>query len=154
MIAPETYKRTPAVQLLPSANSALALARGEPGALWAVLGHTLARALVMAPAGIAAGAVMGVSPKASVAIVLGAAVGIEIGIIALAMKQAKAFPDGSLQIQPKWTRNEQSTPEETTPLEQAKADKAAKAAKAAAKELPAWMRGEKTDSAAPGFAWA
>lgn len=90
MIAPETYKKAPAVQLLPSANSALALARGEAGALWAVLGHTLARALVMAPAGIAAGAVMGVRPRAAVAIVLGAAVGIEIGIIALAMRQAKA----------------------------------------------------------------
>lgn len=89
---PQTYSRAPAVQLLPSANSALALARGEPGALWAVLGHTLARALVMAPAGIAAGAVVGVRPGAAVAIVIGAAVGIEIGIIALAMKQAKAVP--------------------------------------------------------------
>lgn len=142
---PQTYNRAPAVQLLPSANSAIALARGEPGALWAVLGHTMARALVMAPAGIAAGAVVGVRPGAAVAIVVGAAIGIEIGIIALAMKQAKAFPDGSLQIQPKWTRNEQSTPD---PVEQAKADKAA------SKELPAWMRGEKTDSAAAGFAWA
>lgn len=100
MIASETYKRAPAVQLLPSANSAIALARGEPGALWAVIGHTLARALVMAPAGIAAGAVMGVSPKASVAIVLGAAVGIEIGIIALAMRQAKATPQATPQAEP------------------------------------------------------
>lgn len=110
MIQPDTYRKAPAVQLLPSANSALALARGEPGALWAVLGHTLARALVMAPAGIAAGAVMGVSPKASVAIVLGAAVGIEVGIIALAMRQARA-----MQAKPE--------PEQPTPLEQAKAAK-------------------------------
>lgn len=110
MIAPEPYKRAPAVQLLPSASSALALARGEPGALWAVLGHTLARALVMAPAGIAAGAVMGVRPRAAVAIVLGAAVGIEIGIIALAMRQAKARQGGDLQIQPRWTNKDPAAP--------------------------------------------
>lgn len=121
MIAPETYKKAPAVQLLPSANSALALARGEPGALWAVLGHTLARALVMAPAGIAAGAVMGVRPRAAVAIVLGAAIGIEIGIIALAMRQAKAMKAAERAHEP-----------QATPLEQAKADKAAAAA------LPDW----------------
>ena len=140
---PQTYNRAPAVQLLPSANSAIALARGEPGALWAVLGHTLARALVMAPAGIAAGAVVGVRPGAAVAIVVGAAIGIEIGIIALAMKQAKAQKAGALPM------DRPPTPADAKePQEQAKADKAA------AKELPAWMRGEKTDSAAPGFAWA
>lgn len=147
---PQTYNRAPALQLLPSANSAIALARGEPGALWAVLGHTLARALVMAPAGIAAGAVVGVRPGAAVAIVVGAAIGIEVGIIALAMKQAKAHPRALPMDRP-------PTPADAKELqEQAKADKVeqAKVDKAAAKELPAWMRGEKTDSAAPGFAWA
>lgn len=112
---PDTYRKAPAVQLLPSANSAIALARGEPGALWAVLGHTLARALVMAPAGIAAGAVVGVRPGAAVAIVIGAAVGIEIGIIALAMQQAKRFPPGDLQIQPRYTGDNQAAPQEPAP---------------------------------------
>jgi hypothetical protein len=85
----QTYRSAPDLQLLPSASSAIALANGKPGALWAVLGHTAARALVMAPAGIAAGAVVGVRPGAAVAIVIGAAIGIEIGIIALAMRQKR-----------------------------------------------------------------
>ena len=89
MIPAQTYKTAPSAQLLPSAGSALALARGEPGALWAVLAHTAARALVMAPTGIAAGAALKVRPAAAVAIVLAAAVGIEVGIIALALRQAR-----------------------------------------------------------------
>jgi hypothetical protein len=89
VIAPETYRRAPPVQLLPSAESALALVRGEPGALWSVLAHTLARAVIMAPAGIAAGAVIGVTAGRSVAIVAAAAVAIEVGVIALAVRQAK-----------------------------------------------------------------
>lgn len=86
---PDTYRRAPRVQLLPSAESALALARGEPGALWGVLAHTLARTLVMSPAGIAAGAAVGVSAGRAVAIVAGAAVAIEIGVIALAVRQVR-----------------------------------------------------------------
>lgn len=86
---PDTYRRAPRVQLLPSAESALALARGEPGALWGVLAHTLARTLIMSPAGIAAGAAVGVSAGRAVAIVAGAAVAIEIGVIALAMRQVR-----------------------------------------------------------------
>lgn len=147
MIAPETYKKAPAVQLLPSANSAIALARGEPGALWAVLGHTAARALVMAPAGIAAGAVVGVRPGAAVAIVIGAAIGIEIGIIALAMRQAKAQKEAVLLIEARVPPDDaQSEPQ--TPVEQAKADKTA------AKDLPGWLRGEKAGNGDTSFAWA
>lgn len=86
---PDTYRRAPRVQLLPSAESALALARGEPGALWGVLAHTLARTLVMSPAGIAAGAAVGVSAGRAIAIVAGAAVAIEVGVIALAMRQVR-----------------------------------------------------------------
>ena len=89
MIAPDTYRKVPAAQLVPSAESALALVRGEPGAAWAVLAHTLTRAVVMAPAGIAAGAALKVRPLASVAIVLAAAVGIEIGVLALAYRQVR-----------------------------------------------------------------
>lgn len=95
MIPAQTYRTAPSAQLLPSAGSALALARGEPGALWAVIAHTAARALVMAPAGIAAGAALKVRPAAAVAIVLAAAVGIEVGIIALALRQAKASKAGA-----------------------------------------------------------
>ncbi len=100
MIAPDTYRRAPPVQLLPSAESALALVRGEPGALWAVLAHTLARAVIMAPAGVAAGAVVGVTPGRSVAIVAAAAVAIEIGVIALAIRQAKEDPAPAKDVQP------------------------------------------------------
>lgn len=88
-MSPDTYRRAPRVQLLPSADSALAFARGEPGAFWGVLAHTLARTLVMSPAGIAAGAAVGVSAGRAVAIVAGAAVAIEIGVIALAMRQVR-----------------------------------------------------------------
>lgn len=98
MIHSDTYRKVPAAQLVPSAESALALVRGEPGAAWAVLAHTLTRAAVMAPAGIAAGAVLRVRPFAAVAIVLAAAVGIEIGVLALAYRQVRnermAEPDG------------------------------------------------------------
>ena len=100
MISPETYRRAPPVQLLPSAESALALARGEPGAFWSVLAHTLTRAIIMAPAGIAAGAVVGVPAGRSVAIVAAAAVAIEIGVIALAIRQAKDEPDQAKDVQP------------------------------------------------------
>lgn len=89
-LAPDTYRKAPGVQLVPSAESALALVRGEPGALWAVLAHTAVRALVMAPAGIAAGAVLKVRPLASVLITIGGAVAIEIGVIALAWRQVDA----------------------------------------------------------------
>ena len=89
MLAPETYRKVPAAQLVPSAESALALVRGEPGALWAVIAHTLTRAVVMAPAGIAAGAVLKVRPAVAVGIVLAGAVGIEIGVLALAWRQVK-----------------------------------------------------------------
>ena len=90
MIAPDTYRKAPSAQLVPSAESALALVRGEPGAFWAVLAHTLTRAVVMAPAGIAAGAVLKVRPLVSVGIVLAGAIGIEIGVIALAWRQVRA----------------------------------------------------------------
>ena len=90
MLAPETYRRAPSVQLVPSAESALALVRGEPGAFWAVLAHTAVRAVVMAPLGIAAGAAVKVRPLASVLVTIGGAVAIEIGVLALAWSQVKA----------------------------------------------------------------
>lgn len=88
-LQPQTYKALPRAQLVPSAESAIALMRGEPGALWAVLAHTATRAVVMAPLGIAVGALVKVRPMAAVAVVLGGAVAIEIGVLALAYRQVR-----------------------------------------------------------------
>lgn len=89
MLAPATYRQPPPVQLLPSADSALALARGEPGAAWAVLGHLATRTALIAPCAIAAGGVVGVGAGKSVLIALACAVGIEAAVLALAYRQVR-----------------------------------------------------------------
>ena len=89
-IDPQTYKRLPPAQLLPSADSALALARGEPGAAFGVLAHLGVRTALIAPCAIAAGGAMGVSPGRAVGIAFACAVGIEIAVLALAFRQVAA----------------------------------------------------------------
>lgn len=83
------FKCAPEVQLLPSAGSALAFARGEAGSGWAVLSHLAARTLVVAPAVIAVGHIQGVSLRKSLALGLAASVAIEAAVIYLAFRQVK-----------------------------------------------------------------
>lgn len=84
------FKCAPEVQLLPSAGSALAFARGDAGSGWAVLSHLAARTLVVAPAVIAVGHIQGVSLRKSLALGLAASVAIEVAVIYLAFRQVKA----------------------------------------------------------------
>jgi hypothetical protein len=84
------FKCAPEVQLLPSAGSALAFARGDAGSGWAVLSHLAARTLVVAPAVIAVGHIQGVSLRKSLALGLAASVAIEAAVIYLAFRQVKA----------------------------------------------------------------
>jgi hypothetical protein len=89
MIAADTFKCSPDVQLLPSAGSALSFARGEPGSGWAVLTHLAARALVVTPAVIAVGHAQGVPVRKAIALGVAAAVAIEVAVIYLAFRQVR-----------------------------------------------------------------
>ena len=86
----DTFKNRPSAQLLPSADAALAFARGEQGSGWAVLASTGARVLVVTPACLAVGVAAKVPAQKALLFGLAAALAIEVGVLALAFSEVRA----------------------------------------------------------------
>ncbi len=79
----------PSAQLLPSADAALAFARGEPGSAWAVVVSTGARALVVAPAVLIVGVAAKIPPHKAILFGIASALAIEATVLVLAFSEVK-----------------------------------------------------------------
>jgi hypothetical protein len=77
-------------QLLPSAESAIAFARGDAGSFAGILLCTLGRMVVVAPASVLVGMHLGAKPKTALAIAGAAVMSIEVFVLMLAFASRRS----------------------------------------------------------------